>query len=112
MASTRSGAQAAWNWRALCASPSGLPPGAHAIGWAIARTASLCRALDVLAPGGDWPDRRYQLTPSAPRLLWRRCAPAPPAREPLCDVQHGPRMACREQQRRCWQCQVPARRGP
>jgi hypothetical protein len=44
-------------------SRSGLPPGEHNIGWAIARTANLCRALGLLAPGGDWPDHRYQLTP-------------------------------------------------
>lgn len=44
-------------------SRSDLPPGEHDIGWAIARTANLCRALGLLVPGGDWPDRRYQLTP-------------------------------------------------
>jgi len=33
------------------------------ISWAISRTANLCRALDLLTPGSDWPDRRYQLTP-------------------------------------------------
>ena len=32
-------------------------------GGAIARTANLCRALGLLIPGSDWPDRRCQLTP-------------------------------------------------
>jgi hypothetical protein len=40
-----------------------LPPGEHDINWAIARTANVCRALDLLALGNEWPDRRYQLTP-------------------------------------------------
>jgi hypothetical protein len=39
------------------------PPAEHDISWAISRTANLCRALGLLAPGSDWPDRRYQLTP-------------------------------------------------
>jgi hypothetical protein len=40
------------------------PPGDHDIGWAISRTGNLCRALGLLAPGSDWPDRRYELTPA------------------------------------------------
>jgi hypothetical protein len=45
-------------------SRTGQPPGEHDISWAISRTANLCRALDLLAPGSDWRDRRYQLTPA------------------------------------------------
>jgi hypothetical protein len=44
-------------------SRTGQPPGEHDTGWAISRTANLCRALGLLTPGSDWPDRRYQLTP-------------------------------------------------
>jgi hypothetical protein len=44
-------------------SRTGHPPGKHDISWAVSRTANLCRALDLLALGSDWPDRRYQLTP-------------------------------------------------
>lgn len=44
-------------------SRTGQPPGEHDISWAISPTANLCRALGLLAPGSDWPDRRYQLTP-------------------------------------------------
>lgn len=44
-------------------SRTGLPPGEHDISWAISRTANLCRALGLLAPGSEWPDRSYQLTP-------------------------------------------------
>ena len=45
-------------------SRTGQPPGKHDISWAVSRTANLCRALDLLTPGSDWPDRRYQLTPA------------------------------------------------
>lgn len=77
-------------------SRSDLPPGEHDIGWAIARTANLCRALGLLVPGGDWPDRRYQLTPvgtatalealraraTGPRTaLWRAAPPHTARRE-------------------------------
>jgi hypothetical protein len=44
-------------------SRTGQPPGEHGIAWVTARTANLWRALGVLAPGSDWPDHRYQLTP-------------------------------------------------
>lgn len=44
-------------------SRTGLPPGEHDIGWAIARTVNLCRALELFQPGSTWPDRTYQLTP-------------------------------------------------
>lgn len=44
-------------------SRTGQPPDEHGIGWAIARTGNLCRALGLLAPGSDWPERRYELTP-------------------------------------------------
>ena len=44
-------------------SRTGQLPGEHDISWAVSRTANLCRALDLLALGSDWPDRRYQLTP-------------------------------------------------
>ena len=44
-------------------SRTGQPPGEHDISWAVSRTANLCRALGLLAPGSDWPERRYQLTP-------------------------------------------------
>lgn len=44
-------------------SRTGQPPGEHDITWAISPTASLCRALGLLAAGGDHPERRYQLTP-------------------------------------------------
>lgn len=40
-----------------------MPPDEHDISWAISRTANLCRALGLLAPGSDWPDRQYRLTP-------------------------------------------------
>ena len=43
-------------------SRTGQSPGEHDVSWAISRTANLCRALSLLAPGNDWPDRRYQLT--------------------------------------------------
>jgi hypothetical protein len=43
-------------------SRTGRSPDEHDIGWAIARTGNLCRALGLLAPGSDWPDRRDELT--------------------------------------------------
>jgi hypothetical protein len=45
-------------------SRTGQAPGDHDISWAISRTGNLCRALGLLAPGSDWPDRRYELTPA------------------------------------------------
>ncbi|MCW2934028.1 MAG: hypothetical protein JWM19_4990 [Actinomycetia bacterium] len=61
-------------------SRTGQPPGEHDVSWAISRTANLCRALGLLAPGSDWPDRRYQLTPvgTATALeALRACATGP-----------------------------------
>jgi hypothetical protein len=43
-------------------SRTGESPGDQDIGWAIIRTNILCRALGLLAVGGDWVDRSYQLT--------------------------------------------------
>ena len=37
-------------------------PDEHDIGWAIHETSNLCRALGLLASGGDWRDRSYGLT--------------------------------------------------
>lgn len=42
---------------------TGLPPSERDIAWAIARTANLCRALELLQPGSTWPDHTYKLTP-------------------------------------------------
>ena len=41
---------------------SGELPDEHDIGWAIHETSNLCRALGLLASGGDWRDRSYGLT--------------------------------------------------
>jgi hypothetical protein len=41
---------------------TGEPPGDHDITWAIHRTSDLCRALGLLAGGGDCGDRSYSLT--------------------------------------------------
>jgi hypothetical protein len=41
---------------------SGEPPDEHDISWAIHETSNLCRALGLLAVGGDWRDRSYGLT--------------------------------------------------
>ena len=43
-------------------SRTGEPPDEHHIGWAIHETSNLCRALGLLAVGGDWRDRSYELT--------------------------------------------------
>jgi len=43
-------------------SRTGEPPGEHDISWAIHETSNLCRALGLLAVGGDWRDRSYGLT--------------------------------------------------
>jgi hypothetical protein len=43
-------------------SRTGEPPDEHDISWAIHETSNLCRALDLLAVGGDWRDRNYGLT--------------------------------------------------
>ncbi len=43
-------------------SRTGEPPDEHDIGWAIHGTSNLCRALGLLAVGGDWRDRSYGLT--------------------------------------------------
>jgi hypothetical protein len=40
----------------------GEPPDEHHIGCAIHETSNLCRALGLLAVGGDWRDRSYGLT--------------------------------------------------
>lgn len=42
-------------------SRSGEPPGEQDVSWAIHETINLCRALGLLAVGGDWRDRRYEL---------------------------------------------------
>ncbi|MGH3199361.1 MAG: hypothetical protein ACRDOH_11840 [Streptosporangiaceae bacterium] len=41
---------------------TGEPPDEHAIGLAIHGTSNMCRALGLLAAGGDWFDRSYGLT--------------------------------------------------
>ena len=43
-------------------SRAGELPDEHDIGWAIHETSNLCRALGLLAVGGDWRDRSYGLT--------------------------------------------------
>ena len=43
-------------------SRTGGPPDEHHVGWAIHETSNLCRALGLLAVGGDWRDRSYGLT--------------------------------------------------
>ena len=43
-------------------SRTGEPPDEHDISWAIHETSNLCRALGLLAVGGDWRDRGYGLT--------------------------------------------------
>ena len=43
-------------------SRTGEPPDEHDIGWGIHETSNLCRALGLLAVGGDWRDRSYGLT--------------------------------------------------
>jgi hypothetical protein len=43
-------------------SRTGEPPTEQDTGWAIIHTISLCRALGLLAVGGDWFDRSYELT--------------------------------------------------
>jgi hypothetical protein len=43
-------------------SRTGEPPDEHHIGWALHETSNLCRALGLLAVGGDWRDRSYGLT--------------------------------------------------
>ena len=43
-------------------SRTGELPDEHDIGWAIHETSNLCRALGLLAVGGDWRDRSYGLT--------------------------------------------------
>jgi hypothetical protein len=61
-------------------SRTGQPAGDHDIGWAISRTGNLCRALGLLAPGNDWPDRRYELTPAGTATALqalRACATGP-----------------------------------
>lgn len=50
------------------------PDGHERVVTALAR--AFGRGTRPARPGGDWADHRYQLTPSAPRLPWRRCAPA------------------------------------
>ena len=44
------------------AARSGEPPDEHDISRAIHETSNLCRALGLLASGGDWRDRSYGLT--------------------------------------------------
>ena len=77
-------------------SRTGQPPGEHDIAWAISRTANLCRALGLLAPGSDSPGRRYQLTPVGPRPPWKHCALTPPAPGP------SPSPATSRTPRRAW----------
>ena len=43
-------------------SRTGEPPGEQDVGWALHHTINLCRALGLLAVGGDWADRSYELT--------------------------------------------------
>jgi hypothetical protein len=43
-------------------SRTGELPDEHHIGWAVHETSNLCRALGLLAVGGDWRDRSYGLT--------------------------------------------------
>jgi len=43
-------------------SRTGEPPDEHQISWALHETSNLCRALGLLAVGGDWHDRSYGLT--------------------------------------------------
>ena len=43
-------------------SRTGELPDEHHIGWAVHETSNLCRALGLLAAGGDWRDRSYGLT--------------------------------------------------
>jgi len=43
-------------------SRTGRPPDQHDIRWATHETSNLCRALGLLAVGGDWRDRSYGLT--------------------------------------------------
>ena len=43
-------------------SRTGQPPGEQDVSWAVHDTVSLCRALGLLAVGGDWGDRSYELT--------------------------------------------------
>ena len=38
------------------------PPDEHDVSRAIHETSNLCRALGLLASGGDWRDRSYRLT--------------------------------------------------
>jgi hypothetical protein len=38
------------------------PPGEQDVGWVLHHTINLCRALGLLAVGGDWADRSYELT--------------------------------------------------
>ena len=43
---------------------SNQPPDEHGISRAVHETSNLCRALGLLAVGGDWRDRSYGLTPT------------------------------------------------
>jgi hypothetical protein len=43
-------------------SRTGEPPGEQDVGWALHHTINLCLALGLLAVGGDWADRSYELT--------------------------------------------------
>jgi hypothetical protein len=43
-------------------SRTGELPDEHHIGWTVHETSNLCRALGLLAVGGDWRDRSYGLT--------------------------------------------------
>lgn len=40
---------------------TGEPPDEHDVSWAIHETSNLCRALGLLASGGDWRDRSHGL---------------------------------------------------
>jgi hypothetical protein len=43
-------------------SRTGEPPDEHLVSWAVHETSNLCRALGLLAVGGDWGDRSYGVT--------------------------------------------------
>ena len=59
-------------------SRTGEPPDEHHIGWAVHETSNLCRALGLLAAGGDWRDRSYGLTGTGQAARARMLPVAPP----------------------------------
>jgi hypothetical protein len=58
------------------------PPGEQDIGWAVHHTISLCRALGLLAVGGDWADRSYELTGAGQAAALEALRPGPPVPGP------------------------------